>query len=53
MKSHTNLYEATRKKIYGLIIPVIPKQQFIEYKTKVGPRKIDEVALREIAKKKI
>jgi hypothetical protein len=29
-----NFTQSTRKKVYGLVLPVIPKQQLINYKKK-------------------
>ena len=47
-KSRINLKNAEKKKIYNLIIPVIPKKELIEYKKQLA-RKIDKEDIAEIS----
>ncbi len=46
-KLSTNYSNSEIKEIYGIKVPVIPKQQLIQYKTKLG-RPVDEIDIVQI-----
>lgn len=48
-KSYSNLSKAVHKKVFGVIVPVTPKQDLIAYKSKLL-RKVDKLDIKALNK---
>jgi hypothetical protein len=47
VKSHINLSHAVHKRVFGMIVPVVPKKELIAYKSKLL-RKVDKLDIKAL-----